>query len=68
MVVKAKRKRRGERILKCPICPSTVTGDMDTLTDHISNAHTAPQNRMSGILWINPPHEAVFLGKLYKGA
>jgi len=51
---------------RCPICTEVITGDEIILAKHVAQEHAEPKNRMGEIIWTNPPHEAVFMGKLYK--
>ncbi len=51
---------------RCPLCKESIEGDEFTLARHVAALHAAPKMRMGEIIWTKPPHEAVFMGRLYK--
>lgn len=65
-MIEMTRRTRELQTSRCPVCKQAVPGDTATLAKHVGQEHAKPHMKMGEIVWTNPPHEAVFMGKLYK--
>lgn len=65
-MIEIKKSASRQETKRCPVCTESVKGDEINLARHVASEHATPENRRGEIIWTNPPHEAVFMGKLYK--